>query len=92
MNKTPAAPAAQQGGREGSLEAPTRHPLAWRTEAFYDPQALEKEPRIGAGTARLQAESFARPCARRRARTLRPPLVAMRERKPWRRLRTILLG
>ena len=30
-------------GREGSLEAPTRHPLAWRTEAFYDAGALEKE-------------------------------------------------
>jgi glycerol-3-phosphate dehydrogenase subunit C len=43
MNKTPATPAAQEGGREGSLEAPTRHPLAWRTEAFYDPQALERE-------------------------------------------------
>jgi len=30
-------------GREGSLEAPTRHPLAWRTEEFYDPGALDKE-------------------------------------------------
>jgi glycerol-3-phosphate dehydrogenase subunit C len=36
-------PEAPRGGREGSLEAPTRHPLAWRTEAFYDTQALEKE-------------------------------------------------
>ncbi len=42
MKPTPAAP-GPQGGREGSLEAPTRHPLEWRTEAFYDPQALEKE-------------------------------------------------
>jgi glycerol-3-phosphate dehydrogenase subunit C len=28
---------------EGSLEAPTRHPLAWRDEGFYDEAALEKE-------------------------------------------------
>ena len=28
---------------EGSLQAPTRHPLDWQTEAFYDPQALEHE-------------------------------------------------
>ena len=33
-----------------------------------------------------------RPRARRAARTLRPPGVAERERKPWRRLRTRLLG
>jgi Fe-S oxidoreductase len=31
------------GRREGSLEAPTRHPLAWREPAFYDAAALEKE-------------------------------------------------
>jgi glycerol-3-phosphate dehydrogenase subunit C len=29
--------------REGSLEAPTRHPLDWRNEAFYDHAAIEKE-------------------------------------------------
>jgi Fe-S oxidoreductase len=29
--------------REGSLEAPTRNPLEWQTEAFYDASALEKE-------------------------------------------------
>jgi Fe-S oxidoreductase len=29
--------------REGSLEAPTRHPLAWQTDEFYDDDALEKE-------------------------------------------------
>ena len=29
--------------REGSLEAPTRHPLAWRTDEFYDIDALEQE-------------------------------------------------
>ena len=31
------------GGREGSLDAPTRHPLEWRTDAFYDSAALDKE-------------------------------------------------
>jgi len=29
--------------REGSLEAPTRHPLDWQNEAFYDEGAVEKE-------------------------------------------------
>ena len=29
--------------REGSLEAPTRHPLAWQTDEFYDEEALDKE-------------------------------------------------
>ena len=31
--------------REGSLEAPTRHPIAWRDEAFTDAAALDKEMR-----------------------------------------------
>jgi glycerol-3-phosphate dehydrogenase subunit C len=30
-------------GREGNLEAPTRHPLAWQEPQFYDGAALEKE-------------------------------------------------
>ena len=29
--------------REGGLEAPTRHPLAWRDESFWDRAALESE-------------------------------------------------
>jgi Fe-S oxidoreductase len=29
--------------REGSLEAPTRHPLDWKSEAFYDEKSLERE-------------------------------------------------
>ncbi|WP_147652256.1 heterodisulfide reductase-related iron-sulfur binding cluster [Vulcaniibacterium gelatinicum] len=33
-----------EGGiREGSLEAPTRHPLEWRTPEFWDRAALEAE-------------------------------------------------
>ena len=31
--------------REGSLEAPTRHPIAWQTEEFYDAALLDKEMR-----------------------------------------------
>ncbi|MCS6947254.1 MAG: hypothetical protein NZM12_06535, partial [Steroidobacteraceae bacterium] len=31
------------GGREGSLDAPIRHPIAWRDPAFYDEAALFKE-------------------------------------------------
>jgi len=30
-------------GREGSLEAPTRHPLGWEDPGFHDPEALDKE-------------------------------------------------
>jgi glycerol-3-phosphate dehydrogenase subunit C len=29
--------------KEGSLEAPTRHPLGWKTEAFWDPGSADKE-------------------------------------------------
>jgi len=35
--------AAGSGGGEGSLEAPTRHPLDWRSESFYDTGALDRE-------------------------------------------------
>jgi hypothetical protein len=47
---------------------------------------------VEAEGAAVQALSFLRPRERRAAITLRPPTVAMRARKPWRRLRTILLG
>ena len=29
--------------REGSLEAPTRHPLDWKNPEFYEQEALDKE-------------------------------------------------
>jgi glycerol-3-phosphate dehydrogenase subunit C len=29
--------------REGSLEAPTRHPIDWRSEAYYDQAAIDAE-------------------------------------------------
>ena len=43
MSRTPPHPGTVAGGREGSLEAPTRHPLDWRSPEFYDSGALEKE-------------------------------------------------
>jgi glycerol-3-phosphate dehydrogenase subunit C len=43
MSTPPPEPGKPSAGREGSLEAPTRHPLEWRTEAFYDTAALDKE-------------------------------------------------
>ena len=48
MSSTPtgpegAGPRPAAAGREGSLEAPTRHPLDWRNPAFYDEAALTKE-------------------------------------------------
>ena len=29
--------------REGNLEAPTRHPIAWQSPDYYDQAAAEKE-------------------------------------------------
>lgn len=34
---------SDSGSREGNLEAPTRHPLDWQSEAFYDAASLEAE-------------------------------------------------
>ena len=34
---------SEKSVREGSLEAPTRHPLDWQSEAFYDRQSLNDE-------------------------------------------------
>ena len=39
MSTTPAG----TGAGEGSLQAPTRHPLDWRSESFYDAGALDRE-------------------------------------------------
>ena len=36
-------PPAGKGAGEGSLEAPTRHALEWRSESFYDSAALDRE-------------------------------------------------
>jgi glycerol-3-phosphate dehydrogenase subunit C len=35
--------APTEGKREGSLHAPTRHPLDWKSPSFYDEEALFKE-------------------------------------------------
>src|SRR5579872_4685688 len=36
-------PKTQPSSREGSLDAPFRHPIDWRSEAYYDTAAIEKE-------------------------------------------------
>ena len=38
-----AAGGVREGVREGSLEAPTRHPIDWRSPAFHDEEALFTE-------------------------------------------------
>ncbi|HXZ58858.1 MAG TPA: heterodisulfide reductase-related iron-sulfur binding cluster [Steroidobacteraceae bacterium] len=43
MSSTPTPPGNAPGAREGSLEAPTRHALAWRDPKFYDRGSLEAE-------------------------------------------------
>jgi glycerol-3-phosphate dehydrogenase subunit C len=43
VSSTPGGPSAVRPGREGSLDAPTRHPLEWRADSFYDRAALAKE-------------------------------------------------
>ena len=47
MSSTPTDPGSPSRqnvpGREGSLEAPTRHPIDWQNPAFYDGAALTKE-------------------------------------------------
>jgi len=37
------SPTADGGSREGSLEAPIRHPINWRDASFYDEAALDAE-------------------------------------------------
>ena len=39
----PTPPSPPAGPREGSLDAPTRHPLDWRKAEFWDAAALEQE-------------------------------------------------
>jgi len=41
MSRTPLGAGA--GAGEGSLQAPTRHPLDWRSPDFYDSAALDRE-------------------------------------------------
>jgi len=55
-------------------------------------KSLRFRSRSITGTLINYAERRLRPLARRAFNTLRPPTVSMRERKPWRRLRTRRLG
>ena len=48
MSSTPIEPGGEgprpaAAGREGSLEAPTRHPIDWQSPGFYDEAALTQE-------------------------------------------------
>jgi Fe-S oxidoreductase len=48
MSSTPPSsgdgvPRQSTAGREGSLDAPTRHPIDWRSPSFYDETALTQE-------------------------------------------------
>ena len=54
--------------------------------------AKERADRRRTAGQPAQADSRLRPSRRRRLRITRPALVAIRARKPWRRLRTRLLG
>jgi hypothetical protein len=78
----------------GSLRSGTKVTPAFQPLHETDIRTVLIEIGTGAPIAArpAQALNFLRPRARRAARTLRPPLVAMRVRKPWRRLRTNLLG
>lgn len=37
------SPPNGEGVREGGLDAPTRHPIAWREEVFYDQHSIDEE-------------------------------------------------
>lgn len=69
----------------------------FRSRCFFVSLKLKTYPRPKASTTSHywragQADKLARPLARRRARTWRPFLVAIRARKPWVRARLIVLG
>jgi len=42
-NRNNAAAQADVAAREGSLDAPTRHPIDWRGDEYYDESALNRE-------------------------------------------------
>ncbi|PZN26938.1 MAG: Fe-S oxidoreductase, partial [Proteobacteria bacterium] len=43
MSKQPTATSNRSENREGSLEAPTRHPVPWREADFWNEESLFKE-------------------------------------------------
>lgn len=83
---------ARQKGQAGIADP------AWPGEDAAELRGVPEAPLPGEGPVRLrqggpdQTLSRARPFARRALRTWRPPLVAIRARKPWVRLRRMLLG
>jgi len=85
--------------RKGEFER-TLRPLAALEEAAED-RTVTKPGRLGeavrmnrsrTAVGRRQTQRRARPLARRARRTLRPPTVFMRARKPWVRLRLTTEG
>ena len=78
-----AADGAVRRGAAIVVEPASRTPLRFATSA-----GGRRPP----GASVSGGEFLAAARARRAAMTLRPPTVAMRARKPWRRLRTILEG
>jgi hypothetical protein len=78
-----------EAGRRGAAAAIGRQEIG----AFRDGGEGRGPGRLrSAASLFAQADNILRPRARRAARTLRPPGVALRARKPWRRLRTRRLG
>jgi len=75
--------------RIGPMLAEARYSLAWTLRAW---QSRARKPRALQISGAGQADSRLRPRARRRAITFWPPFVAIRARKPWRRLRTSFEG
>jgi hypothetical protein len=85
----PVADEQDEAGRRGPAAAISRQEIG----ASGDGGEGSGPGRLRSAASRFaQADSVLRPRARRAARTLRPPGVALRARKPWRRLRTRRLG
>jgi hypothetical protein len=90
------APRRLRGGRRDQLQelgVVPRSPAKERFERLRAAKAVTGEAAVAARVANAgQTESRARPFARRAERTLRPPTVFMRARKPCVRARRIFDG
>ena len=79
------------------IETPPRLKQYGKCRRAPEPVALVRADRNGQGCGgsagrRAQTASRTRPFARRARRTLRPPILFMRARKPWVRLRRTTEG
>lgn len=82
-------PAHQQKRRRPGLVAMAQFQ---EIRPFFQRFQRQRGPRRLTACSVRQADNLLRPLARRAASTLRPPVVALRARKPWRRLRLRRLG